>query len=45
MFNLITRFHLLLLTVLAAMTGVAYLRVPADFAYPAMWGRGGPDWL
>lgn len=45
MFHLITRFHLLLLTVLAAMTGVAYLRVPADFAYPAMWGRGGPDWL
>ncbi len=46
MFNLISRFHLLLLTVLLSTTIVAFLRVPADFAYPAHWGaHSEPDWL
>ena len=45
MFNLITRFHLLQLLVLLAITGVAILRVPADFAFPAHWGRAGADWI
>ena len=42
---LITRFHLLLLTVTIAITGVAYFRVPADFAYPAHWSGSTADWL
>ena len=45
MFNLITRFHLLQLLVLLAITGVAVFRVPADFAFPAHWGSAGADWL
>ncbi|MEO5806669.1 hypothetical protein [Devosia sp.] len=46
MFNLITRFHLLLLTVLTAMTIVAFVRVPVGFAYPAHWGpHSEADWL
>lgn len=42
---LLTRFHLLLLTVTVAITGVAYLRVSADFAYPAHWSGSNADWL
>ncbi len=42
---LITRFHLLVLTVTIAITGVAFLRVPADFAYPAHWSGSSADWL
>jgi immunity protein, SdpI family len=45
MFNLITRFHLLQLLVLLAITGVAFFRVPADFAFPAHWGSAGADWI
>lgn len=45
MFNLITRFHLLLLLVLGAITGVAVFRVPADYAFPAHWVGGQADWL
>lgn len=33
--SLVTRFHLLLLSVTLATTGVALLRVPQSFAYPA----------
>ncbi|MDB5473917.1 MAG: SdpI family protein [Devosia sp.] len=42
---LVTRFHLLLLTVTIAITGVAYLRVPPDFVYPAHWSGSTADWL
>lgn len=45
MFNLITRFHLLLVLVLGAMTAVAVFRVPADYAYAAHWVGGQADWL
>lgn len=45
MFNLITRFHLLLLLVLGAISGVAVFRVPADYAFPAHWGASQADWL
>lgn len=43
--RLTTRFHLLLLAVLMAVTGVAFFRIAPDFAFPAHWGRGGPDWV
>jgi uncharacterized membrane protein len=42
---LITRFHLLLLAVTVAITGVAYFRVPTDFAFPAHWSGSAADWL
>ena len=42
---LITRFHLLILAVTIAITGVAFLRVPADYAYPAHWSGSSADWL
>lgn len=42
---LVTRFHLLLLTVTVAITGVAFFRVPADFLYPAHWAGSTADWL
>lgn len=42
---LITRFHLLLLTVTLAITGVALFRVPADFAYQAHWTGNAVDWV
>jgi uncharacterized membrane protein len=45
MFNLITRFHLLQLLVLLAITAVAIFRVPADFVFPAHWSSTGADWL
>ena len=45
MFSLITRFHLLLLTVLLAITGVAVFRIPADFVFPAHWTASQADWL
>lgn len=43
--RLTTRFHLLLLLVLLATTGVALFRIAPDFVFPAHWGHGGPDWL
>lgn len=43
--SLVTRFHTLLLTVTVAITAVAYLRVPPDFAYPAHWSGSTADWL
>ena len=43
--RLVTRFHLLLLAVTVAITGVGFLRVPADFAYPAHWSGSYADWL
>ena len=43
--RLVTRFHLLLLAVTIAITGVGFFRVPADFAYPAHWSGSYADWL
>jgi uncharacterized membrane protein len=42
---LITRFHLLILIVTISITGVAFLRVPADYAFPAHWSGSTADWL
>jgi uncharacterized membrane protein len=42
---LITRFHLLILIVTISITGVAFLRIPTDFAYPAHWSGSTADWL
>ena len=42
--SLVTRFHLLFLTVTVAITGVAIMRVPADFMYPAHWSGSAADW-
>ncbi|MFK4811009.1 SdpI family protein [Devosia sp. ZW T5_3] len=43
--RLVTRFHLLLLAVTVAITGVGFFRIPADFAYPAHWSGSYADWL
>jgi uncharacterized membrane protein len=43
--TLVTRFHILLLTVTLAITGVGWLRIPADFLFPAHWALNGADWL
>ena len=45
MTSLVTRFHLLIFAVTLAMTGVAVLRVPADFIYVAHWSASTGDWL
>lgn len=45
MASLVTRFHLLLLAVTIAITGVGFFRIPADFAYPAHWSGSYADWL
>lgn len=45
MSSLVTRFHLLLLAVTVAITGVGFFRIPADFAYPAHWSGSYADWL
>lgn len=42
---LITRFHLLLLTVTLAITGVGVFRIPADHVYQAHWSGSAADWL
>lgn len=42
---LITRFHLLLLTVTLAITGVGFFRIPADYVYQAHWSGSAADWL
>jgi uncharacterized membrane protein len=42
---LVTRFHLLLLTVTLAISGVGFFRIPADFAYQAHWTGNAVDWL
>lgn len=42
---LVTRFHLLLLAVTLAMTGVALFRVPADYVYAAHWTASTADWV
>jgi uncharacterized membrane protein len=42
---LVTRFHLLLLTVTLAISGVGIFRIPADFAYQAHWTGNAVDWL
>ena len=43
--RLVTRFHLLLLTVTLAITGVGAFRIPADFVYFAHWSGSTADWL
>lgn len=43
--NLVTRFHLLLLTVTLALTGVGYVRIPLTYAFPAHWSGSTADWL
>lgn len=42
---LVTRFHLLLLAVTLAITGVAFLRIPPDYVFPAHWSGSTADWL
>ena len=42
---LVTRFHLLLLAVTLAMTGVGIFRIPVDFIYFAHWSGSAADWL
>jgi uncharacterized membrane protein len=42
---LVTRFHLLLLTVTLAATGVGLFRIPADYVYQAHWSGSAADWL
>ncbi|OYX02273.1 MAG: hypothetical protein B7Z15_19055 [Rhizobiales bacterium 32-66-8] len=42
---LVTRFHLLLLTVTLAISGVAFFRIPADYVFPAHWSGSAADWL
>ena len=42
---LTTRFHLLLLIVTLAITGVGFFRIPADYAYLAHWSGSMADWL
>lgn len=42
---LVTRFHLLLLAVTLALTGVGFFRVPADFVFAAHWTGNAVDWL
>ena len=42
---LVTRFHLLLLTVTLAMSGVGSFRIPADYVYQAHWTGSAADWL
>ena len=41
---LVTRFHLLLLTVTLAMTGVGFFRIPAGYTFPAHWSGSAADW-
>lgn len=43
--TLVTRFHLLLLTVTLAITGVGFFRIPADFEFPAHWAGSAADWV
>ena len=41
---LVTRFHLLLLGLLVAVTATAFVKIPADAALPVHWGLDGhPD--
>ena len=42
---LVTRFHLLLLTVTLAITGVGLFRIPPDYVFPAHWSGSAADWL
>src|SRR5690606_26733038 len=43
--SLVTRFHLLLVGVTIAITGVTLFHVPEGYAYPAHWQGSGADWL
>lgn len=42
---LVTRFHLLLLTVTIAITGVGFFRIAPDVAFAAHWSGSSADWL
>lgn len=42
---LVTRFHLLLLTVTLAITGVGLFRIPADFVFEVHRAGNAADWL
>jgi uncharacterized membrane protein len=42
---LVTRFHLLLLTVTLAMSGVGFFRIPGDYVYQAHWTGSAADWV
>ena len=42
---LITRFHLLLLAVTLAITGVGLFRIPEGYVYSAHWAGSTADWL
>jgi len=44
MTSLVTRFHLLLSAVTFAITGVALIRVPAEFSFVALWSGGTALW-
>lgn len=43
--TLVTRFHLLLLTVTLAIGGVGAVRIPADFLFLAHWQGSTVDWF
>lgn len=43
--SLVTRFHMLLLSVTVAIAAVGFFRIPADFAFPAHWDGSVPDQL
>jgi uncharacterized membrane protein len=43
--TLVTRFHLLLLAVTLAITGLGFFRIPADFVFPAHWAGSAADWV
>jgi uncharacterized membrane protein len=43
--SLVTRFHLLLLSVTLAIAVVALMHVPEGFAFPAHWQGSHADWL
>lgn len=43
--SLVSRFHLLLLAVTIAITGVGFFRIPAGFAFAAHWSGSLADWV
>jgi uncharacterized membrane protein len=43
--NLVTRFHLLFLTVTLAIAGVGFFRIDPDYVFPAYWTGSVPDWV
>src|SRR5690554_4106248 len=43
--SLVTRFHLLLLSVTLAITGVGFFRIDPAYVFAAHWSGSSPDWL